>query len=586
MQPLQKPKKRIRKSRGKGLRTTSGCLTCRKRHKKCDERQPVCGPCSISSRECVYAAVASGPRPSHGHSPPSPLQQQQQQQPQGQQLPSPLPTAYEVGYPQYPSHASPSVAAHQHLQQQYAYSPDTVASELLTADLASTRWFDLLASDAAQADKGFSLAPTRHATPVGQTAAGGAVPDEHTVPSILQPASQQTSALPVTSQYPWQLDQDIALQSHEIFLFRTFVEHAALWLDLFHPERHFSTHATRLALRNLGLMKAILALTSRHAIASAPTDDKPDVNVPIQYYYETLQYVQDALQYTSYTRSEELLATVIIISTYEMLDDSNNSNWKRHLKGVFWIQRSQDVNGASGGLRQAVWWAWLRQDLWAAFREKRACFSFWRPLKDVSELTQNELANRAVYLLSQAVNYRAHSESPTMTMADKISSGERILAALDQWQMYLGPGYRPLPTVTPPAETPTTTTTTTTPTMDAVFKPIWIHPPQYAVAVQAYHFAKILITLHRPAVAGFHGYLQTQRILSDAVDAICGIAMELEDEGCQMLSAECLFGAGLCTQDVKSRDAIIALIRRCEARTGWPMTKLIEDLRAEWASFS
>lgn len=320
-------------------------------------------------------------------------------------------------------------------------------------------------------------------------------------------------------------------------------------------------------------MKAILALTSRHAIANQPADDKADVNVPVQYYYETLQYVQDALQYTSYTRSEELLATVIIISTYEMLDDSNNSNWKRHLKGVFWIQRSQDVNGASGGLRQAVWWAWLRQDLWAAFREKRACFSFWRPLKDVSELSQNELANRAVYLLSQAVNYRAHSESATMNMADKISSGERIMAALDQWQIYLGPEYRPLPTATTPMD-------------DSVFKPIWIHPPQYAVAVQAYHFAKILITLHRPAVAGFHGYLQTQRILSDAVDAICGIAMELKDEGCQMLSAECLFGAGLCTQDPKSRDTIIALIRSCEARTGWPMTNLIEDLRAEWASFS
>lgn len=291
----------------------------------------------------------------------------------------------------------------------------------------------------------------------------------------------------------------------------------------------------------------------------------------MQYYYETLHYVQEALQHATYTRSEELLATVIIISTYEMLDDSN-SNWKRHLKGVFWIQRSQNVNGASGGLRQAVWWAWLRQDLWAAFREKRACFSFWKPVQDLPSLTQNELARRVVYLLSQAVNYCANTQSSvTMTIADKMASGEALLTALERWLSFLGPAYKPLPSPEAP---------------NSVFQPIWIHPPQFAVALQVYHFAKILITLHRPAVAGFQGYLQTQRILSEAVEAICGIAMALRDEGSQILSAQCLFGAGLCTQDPRKRDMIIALITACETRTEWPLSTLIADLRAEWARFS
>ncbi len=33
------PQKRLRKSRGRGLRTKTGCLTCRSRHKKCDEER-------------------------------------------------------------------------------------------------------------------------------------------------------------------------------------------------------------------------------------------------------------------------------------------------------------------------------------------------------------------------------------------------------------------------------------------------------------------------------------------------------------------------------------------------------------------
>lgn len=318
-------------------------------------------------------------------------------------------------------------------------------------------------------------------------------------------------------------------------------------------------------------MKAILALTSRHAIASGRSEIA-DTNTPVQYYYETLHFVQEALQHTSYTRSEELLATVIIISTYEMLDDSS-SNWKRHLRGVFWIQRSQDVHGASGGLRQAVWWTWLRQDIWAAFRERRACFSFWKPVADLAELSQDELANRAIYLLSQAVNYCSHSAlaTPLSNTTGTAHSGEALMAALERWHTFLGPGYKPLPSAQVPG---------------SPFKPIWIHPPQYAVALQVFHFARILVILHRPAaVAGFQGYLQTQRILSDAVDSICGIAMGLHDEGSQILSAQCLFGAGLCTQDAAKREAIIALIKKCETRTGWPMPTLTGDLHAEWAKY-
>jgi hypothetical protein len=94
-----------------------------------------------------------------------------------------------------------------------------------------------------------------------------------------------------------------------------------------------------------------------------------------------------------------------------------------------------------------------------------------------------------------------------------------------------------------------------------------------------------------------------QRTLSDAVATICGIAMELKDEGCQIMSAQCLFGgmfrclnpvlvfaysslAGLCVQDEVKRNAIISLIDACEARTGWPMATLRNDLRAEWAKVS
>jgi hypothetical protein len=67
------------------------------------------------------------------------------------------------------------------------------------------------------------------------------------------------------------------------------------------------------------------------------------------------------------------------------------------------------------------------------------------------------------------------------------------------------------------------------------------------------------------------------------VATICGIAIELTDPGCQTISAQCLFGAGLCVQSAPQQEAIISLIQACETRTGWPMGTMQDDLRKEWA---
>lgn len=291
-------------------------------------------------------------------------------------------------------------------------------------------------------------------------------------------------------------------------------------------------------MRNVGLIKAILALQARYASiaqqmaayqGSGPGNQHRKASITasvdptdaVQYYHEALHYVSTALQYHSYAHSEELLGTALVISTYEMLDafhsalphehNSAVSNWQRHLKGVFWIQRSQDVNGASGGLRQSVWWAWLRQDLWAAFREGRRCLSFWRPVVDYPHLTQCELADRAVYLLSQAVNYSAESGSDKdSTRPDQVTRcaerGEELMDMLERWRSFLGDGFRPLPTshgASWPSASPAGAESLVGGSFLHGWQPIWIHPPQFAAAMQVYNFAKIIVALNRPAAGGF-----------------------------------------------------------------------------------
>ncbi|KAF9869570.1 hypothetical protein CkaCkLH20_12963 [Colletotrichum karsti] len=606
------PKKRIRKPRGRGLRTKTGCLTCRERHKKCDEKQPVCGPCSISSRHCVFPQIAqdgtaAGRQASPSVSVTEPPRTRYRRVAETQSrvndatsdstavtestTPASLVTVTQPAAPPVsqpaddfnaPFVSQPPASAGLTLGDVYSYSPETVASELWTTDLASTRWLGLLATDAAQADSGFSLAPS----PAPEDEEQRRATTLHSPPD----ASKLSSRLREVSdpeRKTWQADRNIKLTNREAVLFRHFTERSSRWLDFLDPGNHFSTYAVRLALRNAGLMNAILALSAKHlsklegALSGlAPADASPaqvSDGEWIRYYYETLRYVQEALAYTSYTNSEELNATAIIISAYEMLDESDGrGNWQRHLKGVFWIQRSQDVNGCSGGLRQAIWWCWLKQDIWSAFREKRRCLSFWAPYKEYHELDQHELAHQAIYLLSQAVNFCADSRmaeaaavpDPAAT-ANRLRSGNELLTTLERWRLHLGNEFKPLPSPRDPSD---------------VFTPLWVHPPEFGVALQAYCFARILILLHSPMPSGFNGFLKMQRSLSEAVDMICGIAMELKDEGCQVLSAQCLYGAGLCVQEPAKREKILFLMEQSEERVGWtPMATWRDDLRHAWA---
>ncbi|KAL4921370.1 hypothetical protein BDW62DRAFT_208373 [Aspergillus aurantiobrunneus] len=596
--PAKVVKKRIRKPRGRGLRTNTGCLTCRNRHKKCDEGRPRCGPCTNSDRDCVYPGAADAPRAETAASDKAGLASSASSSSRIQNIldsPHSAPPGPVAPTLDYDATAGPSPETHNILDPELvALYPDTrlyssslqglpsvQSSETVTPDVngdhASTRWLNLLATDAAQAGNGFSLPSSGAACSRLSRGSVSHFPDHASNPTHLLPHQVQ-------ERHAWQADADIALSQHEAALFRRFAERIAPLLDLFDIHKHFSHYATRIALRNVGLMKAILALSARYSSLSQPspdpsvptTDQTVDPNESIQFYYETLHYVSTALQYTSYKHSEELLATAIVVSTYEMLDASEpNSNWQRHLKGVFWIQRSQDVNGASGGLRQAVWWSWLRQDLWAAFREHRRCFSFWQPIVDYPDLSDDDLAYRSVYLLSQAVNYCTEPAQDPDADVDpeqvrlRTERGNELMDMLERWRGFSDKAFKAFPTEN----------------RDEVhgWAPIWIHPPTFGVALQVYSFAKILVCLHRPVPTGFAGYRSFQKTLNDAVATICGIAMELTDPGCQIVSAQCLFGAGLCVQDEPQQETVIALIRACEGRTGWPMATMQEDLRKEWA---
>lgn len=223
-------------------------------------------------------------------------------------------------------------------------------------------------------------------------------------------------------------------------------------------------------------MNAILALSIRHLslnIRFQSQDSRPqDPLDALPFYFTTLHYIREAMQYDTYKDSLELLATASIVSSYEMLDGSRQ-DWERHLRGLSCIQLSQGIHGDSGGLKQAVWWTWLCQDVWAAWREGRKPFMTWRPDRALSHLDSFELAARSVYLFGQAVGHcsREEIEVGKQNPNARLAQAESLRKALTSWREHLPVGFEPLPVEGDSAA-------------KGPFSPLWINPPCFGMLFQ------------------------------------------------------------------------------------------------------
>lgn len=222
----------------------------------------------------------------------------------------------------------------------------------VSAEAASQWWFNLLASDINnnQSMVTSSIVPHQRYEADSGTCAPDAISSSSTLVHDYTPATTGTS------------NNTVNLTDTEVQLLHHYVMHLSGWIDATDPDRQFAVIVPNLALTNQGLASAILALSSLHlSLDSKPTCSHSslsiDPTISVQYYNETLHYLQHAMGDASFLRSDELLATVLIVSMFEMIEMKSPDQGEhfRHLQGVFWIQRSQTIHGESQGLKKRIW---------------------------------------------------------------------------------------------------------------------------------------------------------------------------------------------------------------------------------------
>ncbi|KAK2766588.1 zn 2cys6 transcription factor, partial [Colletotrichum kahawae] len=375
-------------------------------------------------------------------------------------------------------------------------------------NISPFEWYDLLAQDAINNIQRLNSLPNGEVRWVF---------DESTLSRRQTPLpespTEQDDQLPIFGRSegdaipPWTTSSNIELSDDELAHFRYYVDVVGPILDLFDPERHFSNMVPHLA----------------------------------------------------------ILATAIMISTYEMFDSngpSNNGDWERHLRGAFWIQRSQDNNAESAdSFRRAVWWAWIRQDIWAAFRSGRRTLTIFQPQKTLQELNPDDLASRVLFIAAKCVAYAVYDASSSMQdLQQRMNLGNRLLRSLEEWREALPTSFAPISggavsdTVSgasrPCSASPSVHHVGQGPGPAAtqgkgVFDPIWIHPPRNAGAMHMYHFARSVVLLAQPSTGGLNAYRRRQRLLNESLHSVCGVAKACKDNdpALAFLNVQVMFAA-------------------------------------------
>ncbi|KAJ4407909.1 hypothetical protein N0V91_003574 [Didymella pomorum] len=465
---------------------------------------------------------------------------------------------------------------------------------------APYEWYDLLAEDAIQNVAKYNLNLEVEKPRLSQRESPE--PDDPTLDPQLRSPDQDNDAylgsphtsvtspaeslrLPPILQDQWNSVEVIPLTDDELVLFQHYVGVVGPILDLCDPTRQFTTSVPRLAVHNLGLLKSLLAVAARHmaALNQPPYLQSglehqivnPLLNVATQYYYETLHYLSQNLNQGTYPRSREIISTALLISTYEMFDAEgqyNNGAWERHLRGIFWIQRSQNNNGeCKDPLRQAAWWAWIRQDSWVAFREGRRVLTIWRPLRRLDDLTPDELCLRIIYICGRCIDFAATESVKKYDVETRVDQGKKLTQALNDWYNILGSSFQPIyrPLVQ---------------SQDTFYSPIWIHPPSHAAAIQTYHFSRIIVAINEPSPGGMDDMRHRQRLLDESVETICGIASTQQGRELPsaMINVRALYAAGLAAQDPVKQAGVLQLLERTLEVTKFPPKSILHDLTTHW----
>ncbi|KAH8429113.1 uncharacterized protein LDX57_006783 [Aspergillus melleus] len=365
---------------------------------------------------------------------------------------------------------------------------------------------------------------------------------------------------------------------NEALLLRHFRNTLGAWMDVCDHERHFSTMVVERAPSCALLLYACLAIAARHL--SHTTNTIPS-NAADGYHERCIAILLPVLENSDFKISIEiLLASTVILRFFEQLSSHTpSSDLQRHLlAGSVYISSHVDC-AISGGLAEASFWVFVKQDIQFALAYRNPLRLTISPFEEkLSQRWQTTVpsdrdwSHKAIWLLAETINYCYGATHPLHM--DTID-GEALKRKICAWEAGKPESFQPLHFS--PANT----------SIGRPFPLVWFTSSAHATAVQHICMTKALIHQHElHTMGGSESSLDSKRMSDEVMKnlgIIFGIALSAEDDPpVRIMACHALCACGSWIRDPLAQNTLLDLLRRTEAENGWPWSFAMQKFSHDW----
>ena len=367
----------------------------------------------------------------------------------------------------------------------------------------------------------------------------------------------------------------LPLTSQEAFLLQLYRNKMGTWMDSTDSERRMAVEVPERALKNPILMYAILAYSSRHLARVADFD----CSVSDGYHIKCLELLIPALN-RDVGDDAELLAATCILRLFEQITvrHSPMTDQESHLTGSSAFISTQESCANRGGLLEAVFWLFIREDIYAALYNQR-------PLKadiwscnveinfDSGETDCCKWANWAVWVAAETVTFSFGPGGDDKAAA--LADWERLWSLTEEWRLKKPSAFAPI--FVQDRDT----------SNGKYFPQIYHSQIWHVVGWQYYNLAKMLLLAHKPARdrVGLRFWRDLQSLQDEVVRhfrALVGLCLCSGQVAPRYQVCMGVLACGSWLTDVNEQTELLQLLERCDSENAWPTAMMIKDLKEEW----
>ncbi|KAG7693183.1 hypothetical protein KL930_004732 [Ogataea haglerorum] len=368
-------------------------------------------------------------------------------------------------------------------------------------------------------------------------------------------------------------DEPVVLKpEQEILLLKNYVENVGAGMDMFDTDKTMVRVIPQKMKSRPALRFAVLALSSRWFDSKVANYPK---GLTVSLYHESLRHL--APTYNDTSNNIYIIVTCVILCVFEMMS-SEPRNWKQHLEGCVLLLKSYKITGlAVDKIERATFWVFIRMDVCHSVINESPTIlpsEHWvLPNMTAEEIekafdTPEMHGNYIVYLASLVVNLVYGEQEDDQYKSKWLD----LWVRLRRWELSFEDLFSKTYEVYDPK---------------IGFPRIFFANSQAISSTQMYHMSCILMIQNKPHNLRL-SQLSAENSMYPSVSLvyharrIIGISITNSDYGAYSNSIQPLYVAGLILTSRQDYGILLNALHNVEKSTGWATQGRMNDLMKFW----